>query len=85
MKNAVFWDVAPCRYCVKRRFGGTSFYTIYTRRHIPDDGILLGKLTSAFHYRQLKRNTMHEYMLKTYLYYYTKQNMLNILRHGRYL
>jgi hypothetical protein len=23
MKNAVFWDVAPCRSCVKRRFGGT--------------------------------------------------------------
>jgi hypothetical protein len=23
MKNAVFWDVAPCRYFVKRRFGGT--------------------------------------------------------------
>jgi hypothetical protein len=23
IKNAVFWDVAPCRYCVNRRFGGT--------------------------------------------------------------
>jgi hypothetical protein len=23
MKNAVFWDVAPCRYCVNLRFGGT--------------------------------------------------------------
>jgi hypothetical protein len=23
MKNAVFWDVVPCRYCVNRRFGGT--------------------------------------------------------------
>jgi hypothetical protein len=23
MKNAVFWDVAPCRYCINRRFGGT--------------------------------------------------------------
>jgi hypothetical protein len=22
MKNAVFWDVAPCGYCVNRRFGG---------------------------------------------------------------
>jgi hypothetical protein len=22
-KNAVFWDVAPCRYFVNRRFGGT--------------------------------------------------------------
>jgi hypothetical protein len=23
MKNAVFWDVVPCRPCVNRRFGGT--------------------------------------------------------------
>jgi hypothetical protein len=23
MKNSVFWDVAPCRSCVNRRFGGT--------------------------------------------------------------
>jgi hypothetical protein len=23
MKNAVFWDVAPCRSCVNRRFEGT--------------------------------------------------------------
>jgi hypothetical protein len=23
MKNAVFWDVAPCRSCVNRLFGGT--------------------------------------------------------------
>jgi hypothetical protein len=22
MKNAVFWDVAPCRFCVNRRFRG---------------------------------------------------------------
>jgi hypothetical protein len=23
MKNAVFWDVTPCRSCKNRRFGGT--------------------------------------------------------------
>jgi hypothetical protein len=23
MKNAVFWVVAPCKYCVNRHFGGT--------------------------------------------------------------
>jgi hypothetical protein len=23
MKNAIFWDVAPCRSCMNRRFGGT--------------------------------------------------------------
>jgi hypothetical protein len=40
MKNAVFWDMAPCGSCVNRRFVGTSVYTISTRRHIPEDGIL---------------------------------------------
>jgi hypothetical protein len=43
LKNAVFWDVAPCRSCVPRRFGGTyrlrrssetSVHTRCTRRHI---------------------------------------------------
>jgi hypothetical protein len=23
MKNAIFWDMAPCSSCVNRRFGGT--------------------------------------------------------------
>jgi hypothetical protein len=27
MKNAVFWEVAPCRSCVNRRFGG--MYRLY--------------------------------------------------------
>jgi hypothetical protein len=31
VKNAVFWDVAPCRSCVNARS---------TRRHIPEDGIV---------------------------------------------
>jgi hypothetical protein len=34
-KNAVFWDVAPCRSCVNRRFGGTY------RLHI--QGIKIGE------------------------------------------
>jgi hypothetical protein len=53
MKNAVFCDVARCRSCVNRRFGGTSTLTmesirssetsVHTRstlRYIPEDGIL---------------------------------------------
>jgi hypothetical protein len=40
MKNAVFWDMASCRYCVNRRFGGTLVHTISTLVHIPEDGIL---------------------------------------------
>jgi hypothetical protein len=26
MKNAVFWDVAPGRYCINRRFGRTYHF-----------------------------------------------------------
>jgi hypothetical protein len=40
LMNAVFWDVAPSRYCVNRRFGGTSVYTKSTRRHISEDDTL---------------------------------------------
>jgi hypothetical protein len=40
VKNAVFWDVAPCRSCVNRRFGGTSVHTRSTWGHIPEVGIL---------------------------------------------
>jgi hypothetical protein len=53
IKNAVFWDVAPCRYFVNRRFGGTyrlhlqgkkyppamNQRELYTAPH-PEDGIL---------------------------------------------
>jgi hypothetical protein len=41
MKDAVFWDVAPCSSCVNRRFGGTTVHTRTTGRHIPENGILL--------------------------------------------
>jgi hypothetical protein len=43
MTNAVFWDVAPCKSCVKMeaiRSSETSVHTGTTRRHIPEDGIL---------------------------------------------
>jgi hypothetical protein len=32
MKNAVFWDVAPCRSCVTRRFGGTYHLHLQGRK-----------------------------------------------------
>jgi hypothetical protein len=32
-KNAVFWEVAPCRYYLNRRFGGT--YRIHRQPHAP--------------------------------------------------
>jgi hypothetical protein len=44
MKNAVSWEMMPCRYTLKMeeiRSSETSVYTILTRHHIPEDGILL--------------------------------------------
>jgi hypothetical protein len=32
MKNAVFWDVTPCRSCVNRRFGGTYRFHLQGRK-----------------------------------------------------
>jgi hypothetical protein len=32
MKNAVFWDVAPCRSCLNRRFGGTYHIHLQSRK-----------------------------------------------------
>jgi hypothetical protein len=34
MKKAVFWDVAPCRYGVNRRFGGRCRLHLHGRREI---------------------------------------------------
>jgi hypothetical protein len=36
-KKAVFWDVASCRYCVNRRFGGTYRLHLQARRKEKDE------------------------------------------------
>jgi hypothetical protein len=42
MKNAVFWDVAPCRSCVNRRFGGT--YCLHLQgRKIHERGTIMSR------------------------------------------
>jgi hypothetical protein len=40
MKNAAFCDVALCRYCVNRRFGGMSIHTRSTLHRTPEDDII---------------------------------------------
>jgi hypothetical protein len=63
MKNAVFWDVAPCRYCVNRRFGGTYRLHLHGRKIrkrgcsylltlIPRLRIFLHKIYMAPHFRR---------------------------------
>jgi hypothetical protein len=47
MKKAVFWDVAPCRYGVNRRFGGTYCLHLQGRREIIKTGLTLMSLTDA--------------------------------------
>jgi hypothetical protein len=37
MKNAVFWDVAPCRYCVNQRFGETYRLHLQDRKPVSDE------------------------------------------------
>jgi hypothetical protein len=32
LKDAVFWDVAPCRSCLNRRFGGTYRFHLQGRK-----------------------------------------------------
>jgi hypothetical protein len=32
LKNAVFWDMAPCRYCINRCFGGTYSLHLHDRK-----------------------------------------------------
>jgi hypothetical protein len=44
LKNAVFWDVAPCRSCVNRRSSETSVHTRSARCDIRDDGILFSRV-----------------------------------------
>jgi pyridoxine 5'-phosphate synthase PdxJ len=38
-KTFVFWDVAPCRFCVNKLPPETSVHKRSKRRHIPEDGI----------------------------------------------
>jgi hypothetical protein len=47
VKNAVFWDVAPCRSCVNRRFGGT--YPLHLQgRKIRERGTTCSHLHTLF-------------------------------------
>jgi hypothetical protein len=60
LKNAVFWDVAPCRSCVNRRFGGTY------RLHL--QGRKIRKLgTSVRRWLQTAFNFVYEWWLWTVL------------------
>jgi hypothetical protein len=46
MKKAVFWDVAPCRYCVNLRFGGMYLLRLQGRKK--EENSFLGRGFSSF-------------------------------------
>jgi hypothetical protein len=52
MENAVFWDVALCRSCVNRRFGGT--YRLHLQgRKIRERGTSCSHLLTLVHYSRI--------------------------------
>jgi hypothetical protein len=65
MKNAIFWDVAPCRSFMNRRFGRTSVHAGSTRRHILEDDILHEKLVSIFCYYKKKTKILYPKFIVT--------------------
>jgi hypothetical protein len=48
MKNAVFWDVAPCVFLINGRSSETSVYNKLSRPHIPEGGILRSHRSKGF-------------------------------------
>jgi hypothetical protein len=50
MKNAVFWDVAPCGSCKSRRFGGTCHLHLQgIRRMLEREKLLDDELRQVKH------------------------------------
>jgi hypothetical protein len=93
LKKAVFWDVAPCRYCVNRCFGGTYLLNLQgiTQEEIRER-------TSVSRYNRLLRYVPPKRRLTQYLHGATSQNtaffivtavktsnltyIFNVLQHG---
>jgi hypothetical protein len=43
MKNAVFWDVVPCRSCVNRHFGGVYYLHLQGRKICEQQGTSISR------------------------------------------
>jgi hypothetical protein len=58
MKNVVFWDVVPCRSCVKRRFGG--MYRLHLQgRKIRERGTSISAVCSHLQRRFGENHRLH--------------------------
>jgi hypothetical protein len=65
-KNAVFWDVPPCRSCVNRRFGGT--YRLHlqgSKIREPETSVSRQQQTSV-HTRSTRRHIPEDGILHTH-------------------
>jgi hypothetical protein len=72
MKNSFFWDVAPCRFCVNRYFGGTY------RVHLQDLSTLnleeIRSSETSVHRRSIRRHIPEDGILhQSASYTYMKQ------------
>jgi hypothetical protein len=66
MKNAVFWDVAPCRSCVNRRFGGTYRLCDAASRIYRRTSFCL--LRERIHYTRHELDAVSEELFKLHLH-----------------
>jgi hypothetical protein len=55
MKNAVFWDVVACRFCVNRRFGGTYRLNLQGRK-IRERGTSVSRWLQSVHTRSTRHH-----------------------------
>jgi hypothetical protein len=69
IKNAVFWDVGPCRSCVNRCFGGTYRLHIQGRR-MRERGTTVS--------RWLQEEDVYIYLFPVYVYIYTGKRYIYI-------
>jgi hypothetical protein len=79
LKNAIFWDVAPCRSCVNRRFGGTNRLRRLTQAlHGPTSqktaffivtGVKTSNLTWCYSVFPLPRNVLTEPLLSNEIFH----------------
>jgi hypothetical protein len=72
MKDAVFWDVAPCRSCVNRHFGGTHRLHLQGRK-ISERGTSVSRWPhlSDFFYPEDGGDTFLRYVGSHKIYSYT--------------
>jgi hypothetical protein len=80
IKNTVFWGVAPCRYCVKRRFGGT--YPLHLQgKKIRERGTNVNTWLQAARFSE---TSVHTAFFRSFLICTSHQMLLGLSNQGRW-